>query len=1113
MNFSSKQTSFCYFRHPKIRAVLIKICKVFNLLAMLLVFLLEACDVPEPANTNYVSFVARAKWYESVDEPDSALFFYKSALALTSDNDSILKLNYNLADLNIRLEKTNAALDLLNVSDSLIARMSHVDDWFKLRKIHVTGKLYYLQRNYEAAQSLFEQVLDTVSADSFENAVLVIRILNYKGIVSLAQSQVQLALKNFQTADSLCKSWKVGGWDYADVIQNIGIIHAFQADYDSAGMYFEKSKNIREALYGVGDQRLKSFYLNYARYMYLLSNVETSLKYNQMAEALFLNQRNRNEETFGKLLLNIGNNFTVRNDFEKAMIYYRNALNAFSKVNADRTTVNISKINLAFVLNQLGKFEDAITLLNDIDKADLPNSTLAKIERNIALSYEGLGDVSSAVQHFRKYIGYTSDQQHDKAELGLAYNTLGEFLLKSKDFKEAIFLFENAETEYKKSGNTHLLELLDVYRNLATCYFSLRNYKDAESYFKSFSKGLANYEVSKMPKETAYENSMLQLRIIDYYLSFAEFHLVKYMDVNDSSNLSIAFDSYNNAFNTIESLTISLSDESWLKLNERLQPHYQNAVEVAWQLFKHTGNSAFSEAAFGFSARSKAVLLMSSLRQSEAVAAGLPPSLSEMERGLKAEIQSLGKLVAEEQQKQKVNANRLSYLENKHFQLIRRYDSLLKVVENDFPAYYNMRFNPTVKELAVVQKNLEDDEFMVEYLLGDSTYYIFGIGKNSFSFERMQAKDSLLQAAMRFRDHCATLNPNYKKSDLRNFIHEANDLYEKLIFPIDNQLKNNRLIIVPDGVLGYVPFEMLLNLKNPETVADTVDSFVSLPFLFVQTPVSYAYSSGMRLMQQLRRTAESKGFLAVAPAYHWPKVEIRDSVSVNLQPLPFATGEAEQVADFWNGETMLSDEASKHNFIKNSGTYQILHLAMHGLINDEKPQYSRLVFQPASNVKQTVLETYELYSLNLNADLVVLSACNTGGGKLRMGEGVISLSRGFLFAGVPAIVMTGWEVNDKSGSDLSAGFYKYLRAGFPKDIALQKAKLDYLTLANNFKSHPFFWASYMVVGDNKPLVFREEEKKLPVLYYFTAAATIALLAGFLCIKKCKRKSNSHQVSQ
>jgi len=401
----------------------------------------------------------------------------------------------------------------------------------------------------------------------------------------------------------------------------------------------------------------------------------------------------------------------------------------------------------------------------------------------------------------------------------------------------------------------------------------------------------------------------------------------------------------------------------------------------------------------------------------------------------------------------------------------------------------------------------------VEYLLGDSTYYIFGIGKNSFSFERMQAKDSLLQAAMRFRDHCATLNPNYKKSDLRNFIHEANDLYEKLIFPIDNKLKNNRLIIVPDGVLGYVPFEMLANLKNPETVADTVDSFVSLPFLFVQTPVSYAYSSGMRLMQQLRRTAESKGFLAVAPAYHWPKVEIRDSVSVNLQPLPFATGEAEQVADFWNGETMLSDEASKHNFIANSGTYQILHLAMHGLINDEKPQYSQLVFQPASNLKQTVLETYELYSLNLNADLVVLSACNTGGGKLRMGEGVISLSRGFLFAGVPAIVMTGWEVNDKSGSDLSAGFYKYLRAGFPKDIALQKAKLDYLTLANNFKSHPFFWASYMVVGDNKPLVFREEEKKLPVLYYFTAAATIALLAGFLCIKKCKRKSNSHQVSQ
>ncbi len=1093
--------------------MLIKICKVFNLLAILLVFLLEACDVPEPANTNYVSFVARAKWYESVDEPDSALFFYKSALALTSDNDSILKLNYNLADLNIRLEKTNAALDLLNVSDSLIARMSHVDDWFKLRKIHVTGKLYYLQRNYEAAQSLFEQVLDTVSADSFENAVLVIRILNYKGIVSLAQSQVQLALENFRAADSLCKNWKVGGWDYADVIQNIGIIHAFQADYDSAGMYFEKSKNIREALYGVGDQRLKSFYLNYARYMYLLSNVETSLKYNQMAEALFLKQRNRNEETFGKLLINIGSNYTARNDFDKARIYYRNALNAFSLTKVDPSLIITTKINLAFVLNQLGNFEESIEILNDIDNEESAGSTKIKVHRNLAVSYEGIGNRNLAIKHFDKYIELAEQFFQASNDLGLAYISVGEFLIKIEKFHEAIVMFQKAEIALTTIYSTHRFELIDIYRNLASSYSKIGDFKTAERYFGKIYETIQDTKFKRKSGNRNFNENLLGLRLSDYYLSHAAFQFEKFLLSKKIEDINKSFTDYQEAFNTIESLTISLSDESWLKLNERLQPHYQNAVEVAWQLFKHTGNSAFSEAAFGFSARSKAVLLMSSLRQSEAVAAGLPPSLSEMERGLKAEIQSLGKLVAEEQQKQKVNANRLSYLENKHFQLIRRYDSLLKVVENDFPAYYNMRFNPTVKELAVVQKNLEDDEFMVEYLLGDSTYYIFGIGKNSFSFERMQAKDSLLQAAMRFRDHCATLNPNYKKSDLRNFIHEANDLYEKLIFPIDNQLKNNRLIIVPDGVLGYVPFEMLLNLKNPETVADTVDSFVSLPFLFVQTPVSYAYSSGMRLMQQLRRTAESKGFLAVAPAYHWPKVEIRDSVSVNLQPLPFATGEAEQVADFWNGETMLSGEASKHNFIKNSGTYQILHLAMHGLINDEKPQYSRLVFQPASNVKQTVLETYELYSLNLNADLVVLSACNTGGGKLRMGEGVISLSRGFLFAGVPAIVMTGWEVNDKSGSDLSAGFYKYLRAGFPKDIALQKAKLDYLTLANNFKSHPFFWASYMVVGDNKPLVFREEEKKLPVLYYFTAAATIALLAGFLCIKKCKRKSNSHQVSQ
>jgi CHAT domain-containing protein len=113
--------------------------------------------------------------------------------------------------------------------------------------------------------------------------------------------------------------------------------------------------------------------------------------------------------------------------------------------------------------------------------------------------------------------------------------------------------------------------------------------------------------------------------------------------------------------------------------------------------------------------------------------------------------------------------------------------------------------------------------------------------------------------------------------------------------------------------------------------------------------------------------------------------------------------------------------------------------------------------------------SFELYALRLKAALVVLSACNSGVGTLRSAEGVMSLSRAFIYAGTPSVVMTGWEVNDQSGAILMELFYQKLASGLTKDRALQQAKIAWLSESNQFKSHPFFWAAYQLHGDTKPL--------------------------------------------
>ena len=234
--------------------------------------------------------------------------------------------------------------------------------------------------------------------------------------------------------------------------------------------------------------------------------------------------------------------------------------------------------------------------------------------------------------------------------------------------------------------------------------------------------------------------------------------------------------------------------------------------------------------------------------------------------------------------------------------------------------------------------------------------------------------------------------------------------------------------------------------------------------------------------------------LAVVPRYgdkYQQNTETNsdNKIVTSLPPLPFAHHEAEAVTKIWGGKVIEDEAATKENFLLNAKQYQILHLAMHTIIDDENPLYSRLVFQENTDSLDThSLGTYELYSQKFDASLVVLSACNTGKGILRDGEGIMSLTRGFIYAGVPSIVMTSWEVHDKSGSFLMEKFYENLKKGESKDVALQKAKLDFLEQSNNFKSHPFFWAAYMIIGDDSPLNTNSD------FYYFIVSFIIILIA-------------------
>jgi len=321
-------------------------------------------------------------------------------------------------------------------------------------------------------------------------------------------------------------------------------------------------------------------------------------------------------------------------------------------------------------------------------------------------------------------------------------------------------------------------------------------------------------------------------------------------------------------------------------------------------------------------------------------------------------------------------------------------------------------------------------------------------------------------------------NVNIGDTNLKNYITfttSANQLYQKLIEPLKLGNKISDLIIIPDGKLAYIPFDALLTKLPDQHKID----LRSLSYLIYAYSVTYSYSATLHFDYFKFRNQTGNNILAFAPEYGSKEIDINinntayrnnESTRAFLRPLPGARDEVMGLSRFQNCKALLGAEASESSFKTLATDYDILHLAMHTIINDSLPMFSKLVFSTLNDtIEDGFLNTQEIYNMKLNARLAVLSACNTGSGVMRGGEGVMSLSRAFLYAGCPSIVMTLWEVEDKVSAEIMLNFYRFLFKGYSKSEALRKAKLEHIKNADPLKAHPYFWQGYLLVGDPSPI--------------------------------------------
>lgn len=551
------------------------------------------------------------------------------------------------------------------------------------------------------------------------------------------------------------------------------------------------------------------------------------------------------------------------------------------------------------------------------------------------------------------------------------------------------------------------------------------------------------------------------------------------------TDLDESLQTYQHFAQFVDSLRITdLSAEGLLSYTDFSIRYFEKGIATALAAYKQKPAPQYLELAFAFSERAKAVLLQRAQQESQARSfAGISDDLLAQERHLKSQLGFYEQLISEEEQKtEQQDTLKIIAWRSKRFSLQSDYNTLVQKLEDDYPLYYNIKYDLSLTTLAEVQDQLDSDQQLLSYFWGDSSVYVFKIRPQKVELMRIGAVAALGSQIEELRQ--AITQPYTKQgSDLvapPDFSALANALFLQL-WPGELNDAIAETIIIPDGALSYLPFESLITQTK-----HSQSKWAELDYLIKSQALSYALSATQWFASEEQPSSHvaTETLLAVAPDFgEAPALWADANQRQNWGVLRFSQQEASQIQQLWDGTLLRAEQATKAEFIRLAPSYRILHLSSHGKANDQDARYSFIAFapeggeqseqSPLDSISQnrlaengaSLLYTADLYTLQLNADLVVLSACETGLGELQRGEGIMSMARGFSYAGAKATLTSLWSVNDKATADLMLDFHKALREGQAKNQAFRQAQLKMIET----NRPPFFWSGFVMIGDTAPL--------------------------------------------
>lgn len=713
----------------------------------------------------------------------------------------------------------------------------------------------------------------------------------------------------------------------------------------------------------------------------------------------------------------------------------------------------------------IGYHEEAITLyLNSEQRA---HTNLYGFYRNIGKCLLQQGSHSAARYYFHQAISGT-DPYNDV----LALLQIGQSYLSQRAWEEAAANAKQALAFCRKHRLESELPIILAEYQLGRSIAG----RDAATALAHYGRGLSAIAASPAPSLYAYEEVMLRT-------ASASCQFQRAWQMGNAEEAATALRNYETALDLLTQMEYAFTDEqSSLLLRYDFADLFDGLIAVCFYLSEVQPQRGYQERAFHYAEAYKAAQLRRSLR------GRAPPHRFAVPDSLLAHARYLRQCVHLEQERCRKlerqllpDAQNLSRQYERLGQAITEYRALRQQLSLAYPTYAKWMQQDSLVTLQQLQTELLPGQTLLEYTLADSVLYVFAVNDSEYRLLRQKLPEDFQEKVERFYLLARTrpdvqTNPSAAAARLIELGHE---LYEILIDPVQ-PLLGESCIIVPDRLLCYLPFAALL--EAPSATAPHL--FKVHPYFGRSQAISYSYSATLlQLMRALPLAPPPATLLAVAPSF--------DNNPAGLRPLRHNQLEAQRLHQQVPGIYLGGAKAGIERFKAEAPLHRMIHLATHSAMHSEIPEDGFMAFHPGEEGEQGLLYLSEIYSLPLAAELVTLSACQTGIGSLQEGEGLMSVARAFAYAGSRSLVATLWSIDDEQTEAIMEGFYWQIVAGKDKASALQKSQLEYLAATNHDYAHPYYWAAITVIGAPAPL------EVLPVSLWWSWKWVSALLAvGF-----------------